>query len=73
MSDDQTEVKVDVYQGEHSLCKDNTLLGTYTLRGLRRQVVVAEHQPGILQHEFAFIGGGAADEPRLGAAVGCTD
>lgn len=30
----QTEVRVDAYQGEHSLCRENQLLGEYVVRGL---------------------------------------
>ena len=34
MSDRQTEIRVAVYQGEHSLCKDNTFLGEYVVKDL---------------------------------------
>jgi len=33
-SDGQAQIRVEVYQGEHSLCRDNTKLGEYTLRGI---------------------------------------
>jgi molecular chaperone HscC len=32
-ADGQTQIRVEVYQGEHSLCRDNTKLGEYTLPG----------------------------------------
>jgi molecular chaperone HscC len=34
ISDMQTEVEVEVYQGEHAMCKDNQKLGQYKVRGL---------------------------------------
>ena len=34
VSDMQTEVEVEVYQGEHAMCKDNQKLGQYKVRGL---------------------------------------
>lgn len=34
LSDGQKQLKVDVYQGEHSLCKDNQSLGSYTVKGI---------------------------------------
>jgi molecular chaperone HscC len=33
-ADGQTQIRVEVYQGEHSLCRDNTKLGEYTLPGI---------------------------------------
>lgn len=33
----QTEIRVEVYQGEHSLCKDNTKLGEFMVRDLPRR------------------------------------
>ena len=33
-ADGQTQIRVEVYQGEHSLCRDNTKLGEYTLAGI---------------------------------------
>jgi molecular chaperone HscC len=33
-ADGQAQIRVEVYQGEHSLCRDNTKLGEYTLRGI---------------------------------------
>lgn len=30
----QTKIEVEVFQGEHSLCKDNQQLGSYTVRGI---------------------------------------
>ena len=35
MSDDQKAIEINVYQGEHSLTRDNTKLGSYTVRGLK--------------------------------------
>jgi len=35
MSDNQRELVIDVYQGEHSLVRDNTKLGSYRIRGLK--------------------------------------
>ena len=35
MEDGQRQLEINVYQGEHSLVRDNTKLGSYTLRGLR--------------------------------------
>jgi molecular chaperone HscC len=35
ISDYQERINISVYQGEHSLCKDNKKLGEYTLGGLR--------------------------------------
>jgi len=32
--DDQAQIRVEVFQGEHSLCRDNTKLGEYTLEGI---------------------------------------
>lgn len=32
--DGQAQIRVEVFQGEHSLCRDNTKLGEYTLEGL---------------------------------------
>ncbi|MCB9617374.1 MAG: Hsp70 family protein [Sandaracinus sp.] len=37
MEADQTQIDVRVYQGEHSLCEDNTLLGNFKLKGLPRK------------------------------------
>jgi molecular chaperone HscC len=34
MGDMQREILIEVYQGEHSLCRDNTKLGEYHVRGL---------------------------------------
>jgi molecular chaperone HscC len=34
MSDMQREILIEVFQGEHSLCRDNTKLGEYHVRGL---------------------------------------
>ena len=34
-SDFQTEIRVQVYQGEHSLCRDNQKLGEYVVKGLK--------------------------------------
>jgi len=34
VDDGQRELEINVYQGEHSLVRDNTKLGSYTLRGL---------------------------------------
>jgi molecular chaperone HscC len=33
-ADGQAQIRVEVYQGEHSLCRDNTKLGEYTLTGI---------------------------------------
>ncbi|MEM6990403.1 MAG: Hsp70 family protein [Myxococcota bacterium] len=33
-ADNQTQIRVRVYQGEHSLCSDNALLGEYELEGI---------------------------------------
>lgn len=33
-SDGQQQIRVEVFQGEHSLCRDNTKLGEYTLQGI---------------------------------------
>jgi molecular chaperone HscC len=34
MGDLQKEIRIEVYQGEHSLCRDNQKLGEYHVRGL---------------------------------------
>jgi molecular chaperone HscC len=34
MGDQQREIRIEVYQGEHSHCRDNTKLGEYHVRGL---------------------------------------
>ena len=34
--DYQSQIEIEVYQGEHSLCRDNTKLGAYTVRGIPR-------------------------------------
>lgn len=34
MGDNQQEIRVAVYQGEHSLCKDNTFLGEFVMKEL---------------------------------------
>jgi molecular chaperone HscC len=36
LSDRQTQIVIEVFQGEHSLCKQNTKLGEYVARGLPR-------------------------------------
>ncbi|MCA9704355.1 MAG: Hsp70 family protein [Myxococcales bacterium] len=33
-ADRQAQIRVEVFQGEHSLCRDNTKLGEYTLQGI---------------------------------------
>jgi molecular chaperone HscC len=33
-ADGQAQIRVEVFQGEHSLCRDNTKLGEYTLQGI---------------------------------------
>ncbi len=33
-ADGQSQIRVEVFQGEHSLCRDNTKLGEYTLGGI---------------------------------------
>lgn len=33
-ADGQTQIRVEVFQGEHSLCRDNTKLGEYSLQGI---------------------------------------
>jgi molecular chaperone HscC len=35
LEDNQRELEINVYQGEHSLVRDNTKLGSYRIRGLR--------------------------------------
>jgi len=37
LEDNQPKLQVEVYQGEHSLCKDNTKLGEYTVKDLPRK------------------------------------
>jgi molecular chaperone HscC len=37
VSDFQTEICIQVFQGEHSLCRDNQKLGEYTVKGLKPQ------------------------------------
>ncbi len=37
MADNQTEISVEVYQGEHSTCRENVRLGSYLLKGLPRK------------------------------------
>jgi molecular chaperone HscC len=34
VSDNQKKIQVEIYQGEHSLCRDNTKLGEYAVDGL---------------------------------------
>ena len=34
LSDKQTEMEIEVFQGEHSLCRDNKKLGAFTIKGL---------------------------------------
>ncbi|UQA59330.1 Hsp70 family protein [Polyangium aurulentum] len=36
VGDDQQQILIEVYQGEHSLCRDNVKLGEYQLKGLPR-------------------------------------
>ena len=36
IADNQTEIHVQVYQGEHSLCRDNQKLGEYVVRNIPR-------------------------------------
>ncbi|MBU0552874.1 Hsp70 family protein [Myxococcota bacterium] len=36
-SDFQRQIKIEVYQGEHAHCADNTLLGSYEIQGLPRK------------------------------------
>jgi molecular chaperone HscC len=43
IADGQTMIRVKVYQGEHSLCADNTLLGEYEVRGLPAGPAGKEH------------------------------
>ncbi len=33
-ADGQSQIRVEVFQGEHSLCRDNTKLGEYSLQGI---------------------------------------
>ncbi|MBL4685661.1 MAG: Hsp70 family protein [Nannocystaceae bacterium] len=35
-AENQTQIKILVYQGEHSSCEDNTLLGEYELEGIHK-------------------------------------
>ncbi|MFT3924316.1 MAG: Hsp70 family protein [Myxococcales bacterium] len=37
IEDNQKQIQVEVFQGEHSLCKDNTKLGEYTVKDLPRK------------------------------------
>ncbi len=37
MDDDQTELRIEVFQGEHALVKDNTKLGEYVVKGLPKK------------------------------------
>ncbi len=34
LADGQRQIQIEVYQGEHSLCKDNQKLGTYLVKGI---------------------------------------
>lgn len=34
VQDNQTKLNVEIYQGEHSMCADNQLLGSYTVNGI---------------------------------------
>jgi molecular chaperone HscC len=34
--DDQEKIEIEVYQGEHASCEKNTLLGGYTIEGIRK-------------------------------------
>jgi molecular chaperone HscC len=36
LDDDQTQINVEVYQGEHATCSRNQLLGKYTVKGIPR-------------------------------------
>ena len=42
MGDGQTQVSLRVYQGEHSLCRDNHLLGEYVIKELPRRAAGEE-------------------------------
>ncbi|HEX2677687.1 MAG TPA: Hsp70 family protein, partial [Polyangiales bacterium] len=37
LGDNQTQIEIEVYQGEHSLCRDNQKLGAFVLDGLPRK------------------------------------
>jgi molecular chaperone HscC len=60
----QTAINIEVYQGEHSLCKDNQKLGEYLIDGLERtadgprpvDVRFTYDLNGILEVEMAVVG-----------------
>jgi molecular chaperone HscC len=46
LTDNQTAITFEVYQGEHSMVKDNKKLGSYTIRGLE-PLPAGEHSFGV--------------------------
>ncbi|HJK92828.1 MAG TPA: Hsp70 family protein [Polyangiaceae bacterium LLY-WYZ-15_(1-7)] len=64
MGDGQKEIRVAVYQGEHSLCKDNTRLGEYVVKDLPNEsagkvaidVRFTYDLNGILEVEMTLVG-----------------
>ncbi|MCB9548896.1 MAG: Hsp70 family protein [Myxococcales bacterium] len=64
IEDGQREILIQVYQGEHSLCADNTHLGGYSLKGLPKakagevsvDVRFTYDQNGILEVEMTVVG-----------------
>jgi molecular chaperone HscC len=64
MADGQTRLEVQVYQGEHSTCAENTLLGTYTVKDLPKapagktavDVRLTYDLNGLLEVEMSVVG-----------------
>lgn len=65
----QTEMDVEIYQGEHSLCRDNTKLGTYRLKKLPKRpagevqidVRFTYDMNGLLEVEMTVVGTGRVE------------
>ena len=61
---EQTVIKIEIYQGEHSLCRDNVKLGEYEVKGLPRrnagdtgvEVRFTYDMNGILEVEATVLG-----------------
>ncbi len=66
LEDNQAKLRVEVFQGEHSLCKDNTKLGEYVVKDLPRapagesgvDVRFSYDLNGILEVEMSVLGTG---------------
>jgi molecular chaperone HscC len=66
MVDGQTKIEIEVYQGEHSLCSDNQLIGQYLLKGIPRNDAGEE----IVEVRFTYDMNGVLD---IDATIVSTD